>query len=43
MKNEVVCKDKRIDSYIPIVKTSFKEAVKIAFSEEKSGPGITGF
>ena len=43
LKNEVICKDDRIDEFVPIKKTSFKEAVRIAFSEEKSGPGVTGF
>jgi uncharacterized protein YbjT (DUF2867 family) len=43
MKNEVVCSDNRINEYIPIQKTSFREAVKIAISEEKTGPGVTGF
>jgi uncharacterized protein YbjT (DUF2867 family) len=43
MKNEVVCKDSRIDQYVPIQKTPFKEAVKTAFLEEKSGPGVAGF
>ncbi len=43
MKNEVICKDSGIDNYVNIDKTPFKEAVKIAFSEEKTGPGITGF
>lgn len=43
LRNEVVCKDKKIDEFIPIQKTSFQEAVKIAFSEEKTGPGVTGF
>lgn len=43
LKNEVVCRETSIDQYIPIIKTPFREAVKIAFSEEKSGPGITGF
>jgi len=43
LKNEVVCKDNRIDEFVPIKKTPFKEAVKLAFSEEKEGPGITGF
>jgi uncharacterized protein YbjT (DUF2867 family) len=43
LKNEVICRDDRIDEYVPIEKTSFKDAVKIAFSEEKDGPGITGF
>ncbi len=43
LKNEVVCLDHSIDQFIPIVKTPFKEAVKIAVSEEKEGPGVTGF
>ena len=43
LKNEVVCRDKRIEEAVPIEKTHFIEAVKIAFSEEKDGPGITGF
>jgi len=43
LKNEVICKDKRIDSIIPIEKTPFKEAVRIAFFEETDGPGISGF
>jgi uncharacterized protein YbjT (DUF2867 family) len=43
LKNEVICRDDRIDELVPIEKTSFKEAVKIAFSEEKSGPGVNGF
>ena len=43
LKNEVICRDNRIDEYVSIKKTSFKEAVRIAFSEEKSGPGVTGF
>ena len=43
LKNEVICKDHRIDEFVPIKKTSFKEAVRTAFSEEKSGPGVTGF
>ncbi|RJR20027.1 MAG: NAD-dependent epimerase/dehydratase family protein [Nitrospiraceae bacterium] len=43
LKNEVVCRDSSIDTYVPITKTPFKEAVKIAFSEETSGPGVTGF
>ena len=40
LKNEVVCLDHSIDQFVPIVKTPFKEAVKIAVSEEKEGPGI---
>ena len=43
LKSEVVCTDSRIDEFVPIVKTPFREAVKIAFSEEKDGPGVTGF
>ncbi|MEW6599672.1 MAG: NAD(P)H-binding protein [Nitrospirota bacterium] len=43
LKNEVVCRDNSIDSYVHIKKTGFKEAVRIAFSEETSGPGVTGF
>jgi len=43
LKNEVVCRDRRIESIIPIDKTPFKEAVRIAFSEETDGPGISGF
>jgi len=43
LKNEVVCKDDRIDQYVRITKTSFKEAVLTAFSEETDGPGVTGF
>jgi uncharacterized protein YbjT (DUF2867 family) len=42
LKNEVICKESSIESYVPIKKTSFQEAVKIAFSEEASGPGVTG-
>ncbi len=33
LKNEVVCLDDRITAYIPIERTPFKEAVKIAVSE----------
>jgi uncharacterized protein YbjT (DUF2867 family) len=43
LRNEVICKDSRIDQYVPITKTSFKDAVLTAFSEEKDGPGIKGF
>jgi len=43
LRNEVVCKDTSIDEIIPIQKTSFRDAVQIAFSEERSGPGVTGF
>lgn len=43
LKNEVVCKDNSIDQFVRIEKTPYREAVKTAFSEEKEGPGITGF
>jgi uncharacterized protein YbjT (DUF2867 family) len=43
LKNEVICRDNRIDQFIPLNKIPFMEAVRIAFSEEKDGPGITGF
>jgi hypothetical protein len=43
LRNEVVCKDDKIDKYIPIAKTTFAEAVRIAHTEEKTGPGIKGF
>jgi len=43
LKNEVICMDNSIDQFVRIEKTSYREAVKIAFSEEKEGPGITGF
>ncbi len=42
LKNDVICRDDRIQELIPIKRTPFKEAVKIAFSEEGSGPGVTG-
>jgi len=42
MKNEVVCRDNRIDQFVPIKKTPFKEAVTLALSDEKEGPGIGG-
>lgn len=43
LKNEVICRNNDVDKYISAKKTPFKEAVRIAFSEEKSGPGVTGF
>ena len=43
LKNEVTCQENSIDQYIFIQKTPFKEAVRIAFTEEKDGPGITGW
>ncbi len=43
IKNEVICKDNRIDEFVPIQKTPYTEAVKNAFSEETGSPGVTGF
>lgn len=43
LKNEVICKENSIDEYVQIEKTPFKESVRIAFSEEVAGPGVTGF
>jgi len=43
LKNEVVCRDSRIDGFVHIRKTPFKEAVTLALSEEKEGPGIGGW
>jgi uncharacterized protein YbjT (DUF2867 family) len=43
LKNDVVCRNNDIDSYIPIAKTPFRTAVKAAMAEETSGPGVTGF
>lgn len=43
LKSEVICRDNRIDDFVWIAKTPFREAVGIAFSEETAGPGITGF
>jgi uncharacterized protein YbjT (DUF2867 family) len=43
LRNEVVCKNNEIDNYVPITKTSFADAVMTAHSEEKKGPGITGY
>jgi len=43
LKNEVICLDSSIDNYVPLKKTTFQEAVKQAFSEETTGPGVTGF
>lgn len=43
LRNEVVCRENAIRGIIPVELTGFQEAVKIAFSEEKDGPGITGF
>jgi hypothetical protein len=43
LRNEVICKEDEVKKYVPISKTSFAEAVMQAHSEEKKGPGITGF
>jgi L-aminopeptidase/D-esterase-like protein len=43
LKNEMVCKDDRIDEFVAVAKPPFSEAVKAALSEERAGPGITGF
>jgi uncharacterized protein YbjT (DUF2867 family) len=43
LRNEVICHDNRIDQFVPITKTPFKEAVLTAFSEETDGPGVKGF
>jgi uncharacterized protein YbjT (DUF2867 family) len=43
LKNEVICRDDRIDQLIPIQKTPYKEAVRMAVLEEKQGPGVSGF
>ena len=42
LKNEVVCRENRIEQLIPIQKTPFKEGIRIALSEEKKGPGVIG-
>jgi uncharacterized protein YbjT (DUF2867 family) len=42
LRNEVVCKESSIDELVPIEKTPFREAVKIALSEERAGPGAGG-
>jgi uncharacterized protein YbjT (DUF2867 family) len=43
LKSEVICRDKAIDEFVTIQKTPYREAVRIAFSEEREGPGKTGF
>lgn len=43
MKNEVVCRDHRIEELVPFDKTPFAVAVAKSFAEEKEGPGVTGF
>jgi uncharacterized protein YbjT (DUF2867 family) len=41
LKNEVICRNREIDAYIPLEPTPFKEAVRIAMSEETEGPGVS--
>jgi uncharacterized protein YbjT (DUF2867 family) len=43
LRNEVICKDDEIDRYVPLAKTSFRDAVRTAYAEETDGPGKTGF
>jgi len=43
LKNEVICREHAIEELIPIQKTPFREAVRVAFEEETSGPGVNGF
>jgi uncharacterized protein YbjT (DUF2867 family) len=43
LRNEVICKDDEIDRYVPLAKTSFRDAVHTAYAEETDGPGKTGF
>lgn len=43
LRNEVVCRENRIEQFIPLEKTTFKEAVRIACAAEKDGPGVRGF
>lgn len=42
LKKDVVARDNRIDGFVPIEKTSFREAVRLALRDEESGPGIVG-
>ncbi len=42
MKNEVICHDNSINHYIPIRKTPFPEAAKIAIEEELNVKGTIG-
>ena len=42
LKNEVICHENSIDRYIPIRKTTFFEAAKIAIEEEKEVKGTIG-
>lgn len=41
--NDVVCRESRIEKFVPLKKTPFEEAVLAAVAEEKEGPGVTGF
>ena len=43
LKSEVICRDNSIDDFVRVDRTPFREAVRTAFSEEKDGPGVTGF
>jgi uncharacterized protein YbjT (DUF2867 family) len=43
LRNEVICRDDEIDRYVPLAKTSFRDAILTAYSEETDGPGKTGF
>lgn len=43
LRNEVICRDNRIDEFVPIERTPFKEAVRLALSEERGGPSIKAF
>jgi len=43
MRNEVVCRESRIDELMQIDKTPFVDAVRQAIAEEKEGPGVAGF
>jgi uncharacterized protein YbjT (DUF2867 family) len=41
LKNEVICREHGIQDVVPVKLTPFKESVKIAISEETSGPGLS--
>ena len=42
MKNEVICQEHSIDQYVPIKKTSFPDAARIAIEEGKEVKGTIG-
>ncbi len=42
LKNDLVSRDNRIDGFVPIEKTPFREAVRLALHDEEYGPGIAG-